>query len=259
MPQDPCRHRAPRPPRLGEREHLGRRRAGARGRAARPAPGPARCRGPATRPAGEHHQPVDRRRPRPDPGQRGQRRVDAVVVERREAVDVQRAVLDRGRQRPRVARLLAAEPDRQELARRRGAGTSPGSADRPPRGAGRRRPAPRRARPAARGSGGRGSGSRARAPTAAAARSARRRRRAPGRPRRARIRRPAAASVEGRRDGGHAASTRRGRPAGCTSVTCHRGGGTMSPACAAAVVVALVALGVSSPAASGCSGRANGR
>ena len=63
----------------------------------------------------QHHQPVDRRGPRPDPRQRRQRGVDLVVVERRQAVDVQRAVVDRRRERPRVARLLAAEPDGQEL------------------------------------------------------------------------------------------------------------------------------------------------
>ena len=88
--------------------------------------------GPCVRPE-QHHEPVDRRRPRPDPGQGGQRLVDPVVIERREPVDVQRAVLDGRRQRPGVACLLAAEPDREQLARRRGAGTSTGSADRPSR------------------------------------------------------------------------------------------------------------------------------
>ena len=63
----------------------------------------------------QDHEPVDRRGPRPDPGQRREPPVDLGVVGGRERVQVQLARLDRRRQRPGVARLLAAEPDRQQL------------------------------------------------------------------------------------------------------------------------------------------------
>ena len=49
------------------------------------------------------------------PGSASSVRLHGVVVERAEPVQVERAGLDRAGQRPSVARLLPAEPDRQQL------------------------------------------------------------------------------------------------------------------------------------------------
>ena len=85
---------------------------------------------PDVRPA-EDHQQVDRRRPSADPRHRleaaSARRASSSVSE---AVEVERARLDRRRQRPAVARLLAAEPDREQLRVREGRGIGRASAGR---------------------------------------------------------------------------------------------------------------------------------
>ena len=117
MPEQPRGDGAPRPPRLADRAPSRRRRAD------RPSPLTSatglRERDVADRPdigPPEDHQQVDRRGPRPDPGHRLERVLDVGVVEVAEPVEVERPGLDRRRQRAPVARLLAAEPDGEELA-----------------------------------------------------------------------------------------------------------------------------------------------
>ena len=65
--------------------------------------------GPDVGPA-ERREEVDVGRPRPDPGKRDERRADAVVVEGRHGEEIERAVLDRRRERTNVPGLLPAEP-----------------------------------------------------------------------------------------------------------------------------------------------------
>ena len=63
----------------------------------------------------EDHQEIDRRGPRTDARDRLQGAMDGVVVEATEPVEVERARLDGSRQRSAIPRLLATEPDREEL------------------------------------------------------------------------------------------------------------------------------------------------
>ena len=115
VPEQPGRDRPPRPPRVAELGHLRgvgpaaetldlADRCGQGDVADRPHVGPP-----------QDHQQVDRRGPRPDPGDGLERRMDRQFVESLERVEVERAGLDRLGERPTVARLLPAEPDGQEL------------------------------------------------------------------------------------------------------------------------------------------------
>lgn len=115
VPEEPSGNGSPRPPRLTEEHQLFGCRP--RPQALHVANG-SRKRDVPDRPdvrAAEHHEQVDRRRPAADPGDRLEREPCRVVVEGSDDVEVERAIDEGGRKRPRVARLLAAEPDGQEL------------------------------------------------------------------------------------------------------------------------------------------------
>jgi hypothetical protein len=116
VPEEAGSDRPPRPPRLAEqheglrigphRKHLCLCDRGRQGHVADR---------PHVRPA-EHHQQVDGRGPSTDPGDRLERRLGSVVVEICQRLELEGAVEDGRGQRSRVARLLAAEPDREQLA-----------------------------------------------------------------------------------------------------------------------------------------------
>jgi hypothetical protein len=115
MPEDP-RGRGPvRSPRLADRLQLVRR--GPCLEAARPAGALLErdvADGPRVRPP-EGGEEVDLGRPRPDPRQGHERGPRRLVVQRRHDVEIERSVLDRGREHAHIARLLAAEAVGAEL------------------------------------------------------------------------------------------------------------------------------------------------
>ena len=110
MPEQASRARPVWPPCLADRLELGRRRA-------LDEPPRATCgllqgdvaHGPRVGPA-ERGEEVDLRRPWADPGERDERVTDAVVVEQRHGLEVERPVEERRRERPDVPVLLSAEP-----------------------------------------------------------------------------------------------------------------------------------------------------
>jgi hypothetical protein len=115
VPEESSRDRSPRPPLLCQGQHLigaGSSRQAldlGYGRRERHV-----GRRPHIRPQKSFHQ-VDRGRPRPDAGQGDERALRDVVGQRRQPVEIQLARRHGSSQVPHVCRLLAAEPDRQQL------------------------------------------------------------------------------------------------------------------------------------------------
>ena len=152
VPEQPRGDRAPRPPGLAERDHLDRIRPVAEALDLADRLRRARCRRPATRRAGRG--PSAGRSSRSTarcPGSPGARAWTASSSSAASPSRSSAPRLDRGRQRAAVARLLAAEADRQQLGVGQLEEARRASAGRPRPEPVEGRPAPRRARPAARG------------------------------------------------------------------------------------------------------------
>ncbi len=110
MPEQPRRARAVRPPGVTDRLELGRRRALVE--PPRAAGGLLQgdvADGPRVGPP-KRRKEVDLRRPGADPRKRDERVADAVVVEQRYRLEIERPVEQRRGQRADVPVLLAAEP-----------------------------------------------------------------------------------------------------------------------------------------------------